>query len=98
MKKYMCVAGMLLLLVASHVQSQQVSTTTGNTLLQACESKDTLSDQAFCLGLIRRSVSVTSQESPTPTQRMARRFLSVRGRAEWMASPTVKSAMLSSNI
>lgn len=50
MSKFL-LSGLLIFLVSASGHAQQVSTMTGNTLLEACESKDEF-QQAFCLGYI----------------------------------------------
>ncbi len=51
--------GLFLLLVCTPARGQRVSTTTGNALLELCESKDT-SEQGLCLGYILRATDVNS--------------------------------------
>jgi len=50
MMKYL-VTVIFLLLVSASVHAQRVSTTTGNQLLERCQSTDTF-EQSFCLGYL----------------------------------------------
>ena len=50
------------LLVSASAQAQRVSTTTGNDLLQLCESKDKF-EQAFCIGYVTGITDVEGFDS-----------------------------------
>jgi hypothetical protein len=55
-------SALLLLLVSASAHGQRVSTTTGNDLLESCESKGNL-EHAFCLGYIIGVTDVEGMDS-----------------------------------
>ena len=61
-------SGLFFLLLSTSAQAQHVSTTTGNTLLEACESKDEF-QQAFCLGYIAGASDVDGMDGATFPER-----------------------------
>src|SRR5260370_12269292 len=66
--KKVFLAGLFLLLVSTSVHAQPVSTTTGNSLLEACESKDQF-QKAFCLGYIQGVTDLDGMEGATFRER-----------------------------
>jgi hypothetical protein len=61
-------ATLLLLLVSASAHSQRVSTMTGNTLLEACESKDAF-QHALCLGYIQGATDIDAMDGATFPER-----------------------------
>jgi hypothetical protein len=59
--KEVVLAGLLLLFLNTFVYSQRVSTTSGNALLESCESKEEF-QQAFCSGYVQGATDLDGME------------------------------------
>jgi hypothetical protein len=60
-KQRVLLLGLSLLIASPAARAQRVSATTGNSLLELCESKD-VSEQAFCLGYVVGATDVDSMD------------------------------------
>ncbi len=61
-------SALFLLLVSASANAQRVSTTTGNDLLESCESKGNF-EQAFCLGYITGVTDIEGLDSAVYPER-----------------------------